>query len=87
MDGLHKMHSSNFWVKPSSEAVLHMSRMEFNELSSCEVQHLDLLKMANWTWTSSEPFFMPGSAENIDSARPKFKSDSAKVKHSVWTLP
>ena len=28
-------------LKPSSDAVLHMSRIEFNELSSCEVLRLN----------------------------------------------
>ena len=28
-------------LKPSSDAVLHMSRIEFNELSSCEVRRLN----------------------------------------------
>ena len=28
-------------LKPSSDAVLHMSRIKFNELSSCEVRPLN----------------------------------------------
>ena len=28
-------------LKPSSDAVLHVSRIEFNELSSCEIRRLN----------------------------------------------
>ena len=34
-------------VRPGSDAVLHMSRIEFNELSSCEVRRLNQFEMAD----------------------------------------
>ena len=34
-------------VKPGSDAVLHMSRIEFNEWSSCEVRRLNQFRTAN----------------------------------------
>ena len=34
-------------LTPGSDAVLHMSRIEFNELSSCEVRRLDQLETAD----------------------------------------
>ena len=37
-------------IRPGSDAVLHMSRIEFNELSSCEVQHLNQLETADIIW-------------------------------------
>ena len=33
--------ATNKQVRPSSDAVLHMSLIEFDELSSCEVQRLN----------------------------------------------
>ena len=33
-------------LRPGSDAVLHMSRIEFNELSSCEVRRLNQFKTA-----------------------------------------
>ena len=32
-------------LRPTTDAILHMSRIEFNELSSCEVRRLN---QANW---------------------------------------
>ena len=38
----------HFWIlRPGSNAVLHISRIEFNELSSCEVQCLNQLRKAD----------------------------------------
>ena len=34
-------------LRPGSDAVLHMSRIEFNELSSCEVRRLNQLETAD----------------------------------------
>ena len=34
-------------LRPSSDAVLHMSRIEFNELSSCEVPLLNQFETAD----------------------------------------
>ena len=34
-------------LKPGSDAVLHMSRIEFNELSSCEVRRLNQFETAD----------------------------------------
>ena len=34
-------------VRPGSDAVLHMNRIEFNELSSCEVQRLNQFETAD----------------------------------------
>ena len=34
-------------LRPGSDAVLHMSRIEFNELSSCEVRRLNQFETAN----------------------------------------
>ena len=34
-------------IRPGSDAVLHMSRIEFNELSSCEVQRLNQFETAD----------------------------------------
>ena len=34
-------------VRPGSDAVLHMSRIEFNELSSCEVRRLNQFETAD----------------------------------------
>ena len=40
-----------FWsvsqLRPSSDAVLHMSRIEFDELSSCEVRRLNQFETAD----------------------------------------
>ena len=33
--------------RPGSDAVLHMSRIEFNELSSCEVRRLNQFETAD----------------------------------------
>ena len=33
--------------RPGSDAVLHMSRIEFNELSSCEVRRLNQFERAD----------------------------------------
>ena len=41
--------SSVVWtLRPGSDAVLHMSRIEFNELSSCEVRRLNQFKTARF---------------------------------------
>ena len=34
-------------LRPGSDAVLHMSRIEFNELSSCEVRRLNQFETAD----------------------------------------
>ena len=34
-------------IKPSSDVVLHMSRIEFNELTSCEVRRLNQFRTAD----------------------------------------
>ena len=34
-------------VRPGSDAVLHMSRIKFNELSSCEVRRLNQFETAD----------------------------------------
>ena len=34
-------------LRPGSDAVLHMSRIKFNELSSCEVRRLNQFEMAD----------------------------------------
>ena len=34
-------------LRPGSDAILHMSRIEFNELSSCEVRHLNQFETAD----------------------------------------
>ena len=35
------------FVRPVSDAVLHMSRIEFNELSACEVRRLNQFETAD----------------------------------------
>ena len=52
--------------------VLHMSRIEFNELSSCEVGRLNQFETVDVI--RIEPFFTPGSAGNNDW-RTGFDSD------------
>ena len=44
---LHSSSRRNLFVRPSSDAVLHMSRIEFNELSSCEVWRLNQFETAD----------------------------------------
>ena len=39
--------ASSFCFRPGSDAVLHMSRIEFNELSSCEVRRLNQFETAD----------------------------------------
>ena len=34
-------------LRPGSDAVLHMSRIEFNELSSCEVRRMNQFETAD----------------------------------------
>ena len=41
----------NYRFRPGSDAVLHMSRIEFNELSSCEVRRLN--RALVWTISTS----------------------------------
>ena len=38
-------------VRPGSNAVLHMNRTQFNQLSSCEVRRLTKLSSTNFIWS------------------------------------
>ena len=40
-------------LKPASDAVLEISRIEFNKSNSCEVRRLNQLGMANWIGSAS----------------------------------
>ena len=50
-------------IRPDSDAVLHMSRIEFNEFSSCEVRGLTQLRTADLILIGSA-IFPSGSARN-----------------------